>query len=184
MAFSPSLKSKGNHAIPTHTYFSFPYWILFGIKQQNTLQNSIQIHTTQNWKGTGTYIYMDCYSILKHPALWCILDVLMEKISTLFNFVLSLPMLLWFTNMLTYTVLTLDCKYSYVRLWTLKHVQVHCSINVFCVLMALVYIHNTITLIQMWKVCGVLTANSDFKIYTVLMLIYNWGWQLSHKNQI
>ena len=24
-------------------------------------------------------------------------------------------------------------------------------------------------------VCDVLTANSDFKIYTVLMLIYNWG---------
>jgi len=31
-------------------------------------------------------------------------------------------------------------------------------------------------------VCGVLTANSDFKIYTVLMLIYNWGWQVSYKN--
>jgi len=25
------------------------------------------------------------------------------------------------------------------------------------------------------RVCGVLTAHSDFKIYTILMLIYNWG---------
>jgi len=32
-------------------------------------------------------------------------------------------------------------------------------------------------------VCGVLTAQSDFKIYTVSMLIYNWGWQLSYKNK-
>jgi len=24
-------------------------------------------------------------------------------------------------------------------------------------------------------VCGVLTANSDYKIYTTSMLIYNWG---------
>jgi len=43
--------------------FHFQIEVLFGIKQQTTLQNSIQIHTTQNWKGTGTYIYMDCYSI-------------------------------------------------------------------------------------------------------------------------
>jgi len=33
--------------------------------------------------------------------------------------------------------------------------------------MALVYIHNTTTWIQMWKVCGVLTANSNYKIYTI-----------------
>jgi len=33
--------------------------------------------------------------------------------------------------MLTYTMLTLDCKSSYVHLGTLKHVQLHCSINVF-----------------------------------------------------
>jgi len=49
--------------------FHFQIEVLFGIKQQKTLQNSIQIHTTQNWKGTGTYIYMDCYSILTYPAL-------------------------------------------------------------------------------------------------------------------
>ena len=30
-------------------------------------------------------------------------------------------------------------------------------------------------------VCGVLTTNSDFKICTVSMLIYNWGCQLSYK---
>jgi len=32
-------------------------------------------------------------------------------------------------------------------------------------------------------VCGVLTANSEFKIYTVLMLIYSLGRQLSYKHQ-
>jgi len=69
--------------------------VLFGIKHQKTLKNSIQIHTTQNWKGTGTYSYTDCYSILTYPALRCNLDVLMEKmISTLLNYILSLPMLL------------------------------------------------------------------------------------------
>jgi len=74
--------------------FHFQIEVLFGIKKQKTLQNSIQIHTTQNWKGKGTYIYTDCYSILTYPALQCNLDVLMEKISTLFNYILSLPMLL------------------------------------------------------------------------------------------
>ena len=96
-----SSKSKGNHANPTNT-FHFQIEVLVGIKQQKTLHNSIQLHTTQNWKGTGIYIYTDCYSILTYPALWCNLDVLMEKISTLFNYVLSLPMLLQFTNMLTH----------------------------------------------------------------------------------
>jgi len=37
--------------------FHFQIEVLFGIKLQKTLQNSIQIHTTQNWGGTGTYIY-------------------------------------------------------------------------------------------------------------------------------
>jgi len=32
-------------------------------------------------------------------------------------------------------------------------------------------------------VCGVLTVNSGLKTYTVSILIYNWGWQLSYKNQ-
>ena len=72
----------------------FQIEVLFGIKQQNPLQNSIQIHTTQYKKGTDTYIYMDSYSILTYPVLRCNLDVLMEKISTLFNYILSLPMLL------------------------------------------------------------------------------------------
>ena len=68
----------------TYTYtFNFQTEVLFVIKQQKTLQNSIQIHTTQNWKGTGTYIYADCYSILTYPALQCNLDVLMQNISTL-----------------------------------------------------------------------------------------------------
>ena len=74
--------------------FHFQTEVLFGIKQQKTLQNSIHIHTKQNWKGTGTYIYKDCYSILTYPALQCNLDVVMEKISELFNYILSLPMLL------------------------------------------------------------------------------------------
>ena len=65
------------------------------------LQNSIEIHTTQNyWKGTGTYIYTDCYSIPTYSALRCNMTVLMERISTQFNYILSLPML-QFTNMLT-----------------------------------------------------------------------------------
>lgn len=55
--------------------FHFQIEVLFGIKQQKALQNSIQIHTTQNWKGTGTYIY----SILTFPALRCDLDMLMEE---------------------------------------------------------------------------------------------------------
>jgi len=33
--------------------------------------------------------------------------------------------------MLTYAMLTFDCKSSYVHLWTVKHVEVQCSINVF-----------------------------------------------------
>jgi len=33
--------------------------------------------------------------------------------------------------MLTYTMSALDCKSSYVHLWMLKHVELHCSINVF-----------------------------------------------------
>jgi len=74
--------------------FHFQIEVLFGMKQQKTLQNIIQTHTTQNWKGTGTCIYVDHYSILTYPALRCNLDVLIEKISTLFNYVLSLPMLL------------------------------------------------------------------------------------------
>jgi len=34
----------------------------------------------------------------------------------------------------------------------------------------------------MKTVCGFLTANSDFKIYTISIPTYNWGWQL-YKNQ-
>jgi len=101
------------------------------LEQQKPLQNSIQIHTTEYSKGTVTYIYTDCYSILTYPVLRCNLDVLMENISTLFNYILSLLMLLKFTNMVTYTMLTLDCKSSYVHLWLLSHVELHCSINVF-----------------------------------------------------
>jgi len=77
-------------------------WYFFGGGM--TLQNSIEIHTTQNyWKGTGTYIYTDCYSIPTYSALRCNMNMLMERISTLFNYILSLPML-QFTNMLTLTV--------------------------------------------------------------------------------
>ena len=92
-AFYPSSKPEGDHANPAHLHITFNFQTekLFGIKQQKTLQNSIQIQTTQNWKGTGTYIYRDCYSVLTHPALRCNLDVLVEEISTLFNYTLSLP---------------------------------------------------------------------------------------------
>ena len=40
----------------------------------------------------------------------------MEEIPALFNHILSLPGLLQFTNMPTYTMLSLDCKSSYVFL--------------------------------------------------------------------
>ena len=55
----------------------------------------MHIHTTQKWKGTDTYIYKDCCSILTHPALWCNFYVLMEEKATL---------------------TTLDYKSSYVHL--------------------------------------------------------------------
>jgi len=42
--------------------FHFQIEVLFGIKKQKPLQNSIQIHTTQNWKSTGTYN-------LQHPHI-------------------------------------------------------------------------------------------------------------------
>ena len=35
------------------------------------------------------------------------------------------------TNMLAYTMLTFDCKSSYVHLGMLKHAELHCSVNVF-----------------------------------------------------
>jgi len=94
MAFYPSLEPESNHANLTHTYFSFADWSTFWNQTTKTLQNCIQIHTTQNWKDTGTYLYMDCLSILTYSALLCNLDVLMEKITALFNYILSLPMFL------------------------------------------------------------------------------------------
>jgi len=59
-------------------------------------RNSTEFHTDpHNTKLEGyRHIYKDCYSILTYPALRCHLDVLMEEISTLFNYILSLPMLL------------------------------------------------------------------------------------------
>ena len=71
--------------------FHFQIEVLFEIKQQNTLQNSIHIHTTQNWKGTFTRP-TTASSHTQHYDV--ILDVLMETISALFNYILSLPMLL------------------------------------------------------------------------------------------
>jgi hypothetical protein len=57
----------------------FQLKVFFGIKQQ---QNSTESQTyPQNWKGTGTYIYI-------------------EKISTLFVYILPIPMS-QFTIMLT-----------------------------------------------------------------------------------
>ena len=55
--------------------FHFQIEVLFGIKQQKTLQNPTEIHTTQNCKGTGTYVYTDCYSILTYSALQHNVDV-------------------------------------------------------------------------------------------------------------
>jgi len=71
--------------------------------------------------------------------------------------------------MLTYTMLTLDCKCSYVHLWTLKHVEARAMFNqriLSCVLMALVYIHNITTWIQMWKQCVVFLQQTVTSKYT------------------
>jgi len=69
----------------------------------------------------------------------------MEK-TVKFHFITTNVVIIY-TNMLTYTMLTLDCKSSCVHLWMLKHVQGalfnQCILS--SVLMALVYIHNTIT---------------------------------------
>jgi len=90
MAFYPISKSEGNHANPTHT-FNFQIEVLFGIKQQTNLQKSIQIHTTQNWMGT---LHFHGLLVSSHnTALRCIWDVLMGKISTLLNYILSQHML-------------------------------------------------------------------------------------------
>jgi len=62
MAFYPISKPEGNHANRLTLTVHLQIEVLFGIKQQKTLHNSVQLHTTQKWKGTGTYIYMDCYS--------------------------------------------------------------------------------------------------------------------------
>jgi len=96
MAFYPSSKPESNHANPTHIHLLFIFRLKYFLESNNkkTLENPIQIQTTQNWRATGTYIYTDCYSILTYPALGCNLDVLMEKKSTLFNCILSLSMLL------------------------------------------------------------------------------------------
>jgi len=99
----------------------------------------------------------------------------MEKISTLFNYILALSVLLYMTNMLAYTMLTLDCKSSYVHLGMLKYGELHCSVNVFKLRIDGISVHSKDNNMNtyMKTVCGVLTANSDFKIYTISMLIYN-----------
>jgi len=75
MAFYPSPTLEGIMLTLLTLTFHFQIEVLFGIKKQTTLHNFIHIHTTQNAKGTGTYIY----SILTHPALRCNLDMLMEE---------------------------------------------------------------------------------------------------------
>jgi hypothetical protein len=76
---------------PNHyaTMRPFQIEVFIGIKEQKALQNSIRIPTTQNWKGTGTYFYTVTAS--SHTQHY---DVSMEERSTLFNYILSLPMLL------------------------------------------------------------------------------------------
>ena len=110
--------------------FSFSDWSTFwNLATKYYTEFHIDPHNT---KPEG-YRHLHLHWLLQHPhipTLPCDLDVLMEEMSTECNYILSLPMLLQFTNILTYTILTADCK-SYVHLWTLKHIQVHCSINVF-----------------------------------------------------
>jgi len=82
MALYRSSKPKENHANPIHSLLLFIFRLKYFLESDNKkLQNSIQIHTTQNWKGTSTNIYTQCYSILTYSALRCNWDVLMEKIS-------------------------------------------------------------------------------------------------------
>ena len=82
MALYRSSKPEENCANPIHLHLLFIFRLKYFLESKNKkLQNSIQIHTTQNWKGTGTNIYTHCYSILTYSALRCNLDVLMEKIS-------------------------------------------------------------------------------------------------------
>ena len=66
-----------------------------------------------------------------HHYHLCICPTMVPRLTFQGNYILSLPTLLYFRNMLTYTVLTLDCTSSYVHLWTLKHVDMQCLINVF-----------------------------------------------------
>jgi len=44
--------------------------------------------------------------------------------------------------MLTYTMLTLDCNSSYIHLWTLKQVEVHCLINCFKLCLDGISVHS------------------------------------------
>ena len=64
-------------------------------------------------------------------------------------------------------MLTPDCKSSYVCLWTLKRrgaLFSQCIVS--RVLMALLYIHNTITWIQMWHQCVVFLQQTLTSKYT------------------
>jgi len=74
-------------AVPT-------YWST--LWNHTTTTTTTEFHTDpHNTKlGAYRYIYTECYSILTYPALRSNLDVLMVEISTLFNYILSLPMLL------------------------------------------------------------------------------------------
>ena len=100
----------------------------------------------------------------------------MEKIPTLFNYILSLPMLLYFRNMLTYSVNT----WLYVLLCSPLDIET-CRYAMFnqcilsCVLMALVYIHNTTTWIQMWKQCVVFLQQTAPSKYTLSRCSFTTG---------
>jgi len=66
----------------THSHFLFIFRLKYLLESNNIKlytipYRSTQHNTTQNWKGTGTYTYTDCYSILTYPALHCNLAVLM-----------------------------------------------------------------------------------------------------------
>ena len=120
---------------------------------------------------------MDCYSILTYPALQCNLDVLMEAMSTLFNYNLSLTsVVIIYKYIDIYNVNTwleillcspLDAETCRGALFN------QCILS--CVLMALVYIHNAITWIQMWKQCVVFLQQTLTSKYTTSRCSFTIG---------
>ena len=89
MAFYASSKPEGHHANRTHSAdFSFSDWSTFW---NQTIKKLYRIPHRHPQHKTGRVQAPTFKQTI--TALWCNLDVLMEKIPTPFNYILSLPML-------------------------------------------------------------------------------------------